>query len=91
MLYLEDKDIESKATKLADLMPETDDTFRPSGAVTDMYGMRDYHSPVVKDNQTENDSSAQGKGEEEGKFCFQCGSRLKASSRFCRNCGVKQI
>ena len=91
MLYLEDKDTGSKATKLADLMPETDDTFRPSGAVTDMYSMTDYPSPVVKENQTKNNSFTSGKREQESKFCFQCGSRLKANSRFCRNCGTKQI
>ena len=30
MLYLEDSDSRSKTAKLSDLMPETDDTFRPS-------------------------------------------------------------
>ena len=30
MLYLEDNDSRPKASKLSDLMPDTDDTFRPS-------------------------------------------------------------
>lgn len=80
-LYLEDRDSQSKATRLADLMPETDDTFKPSGAVTDMY---------AKDNKTKTDSFSRGITDEESKVCSQCGSRVKANSKFCRNCGAKQ-
>jgi hypothetical protein len=90
MLYLEDRDSQSKATKLADLMPETDDTFKPSGAVTDMYAMRDYSSPIAKDNKTKTDSFSSGITDEESKVCSQCGSRVKGDSKFCRNCGAKQ-
>ena len=90
MLYLEDRESQSKATKLADLMPETDDTFKPSGAVTDMYAMRDYSSPSGKDNKTKTDSFSSGITDEESKVCSQCGSRVKADSKFCRNCGAKQ-
>jgi hypothetical protein len=80
MLYLEERDSQSKA-KLADLMPETDDTFKPSGAVTDMYAMQDY---------SKTDSFSSGITDEESKVCSQCGSRVKANSKFCRNCGAKQ-
>jgi rRNA maturation endonuclease Nob1 len=89
MLYLEERDSQSKA-KLADLMPEADDTFKPSGAVTDMYAMQDYSSPIAKDNKTKTDSFSSGITGEESKICSQCGSRVKANSKFCRNCGAKQ-
>ena len=81
LLYLEDRDSQSKATRLADLMPETDDTFKPSGAVTDMY---------AKDKKTKTDSFSRGITDEESKVCSQCGSRVKANSKFCRNCGANQ-
>ena len=89
MLYLEERDSQSKA-KLADLMPETDDTFKPSGAVTDMYAMQGYSSPIANDNNTKTDSFSSGITDEESKVCSQCGSRVKANSKFCRNCGAKQ-
>jgi hypothetical protein len=90
LLYLEDRDSQSKATRLADLMPETDDTFKPSGAVTDMYAMGNYSSPIAKDNKTITDSLSGGITDDESKVCSQCGSRVKANSKFCRNCGAKQ-
>ena len=89
MLFLEERDSQSKA-KLADLMPETDDTFKPSGAVTDMYAMQGYSSPIANDNNTKTDSFSSGITDEESKVCSQCGSRVKANSKFCRNCGAKQ-
>jgi hypothetical protein len=90
MLYLEDKDSQLKATKLSELMPDTDDTFRPSGAVTDMYGSKKYAGRILKDNLTKKDLTSNGISESESKFCFQCGSKLKTDSKFCRNCGTKQ-
>jgi zinc-ribbon domain len=90
LLYLEDRDSQSKATRLADLMPETDDTFKPSGAVTDMYAMRDYSRPIANDNKAKTDSLSGGITDEESKICSQCGSIVKANSKFCRNCGAKQ-
>jgi hypothetical protein len=90
MLYLEDKDSQSKASKLSELMPDTDDTFRPSGAVTDMYGSEKYAGHIVNGTITKKDITSRSIGESESKFCFQCGSKLKTDSKFCRNCGTKQ-
>ena len=92
MLYLEDKNSGSKATKFSDLMPDTDDTFRPSGAVSDMYASEEHGNAVTKGVQTrEKSNSAKIKeAEPESKFCFQCGFKLKADSKFCRNCGTRQ-
>jgi hypothetical protein len=90
MLYLEDKDAQSKAAKLSDLMPDTDDTFKPSGAVTDMYGSKEYRSRITNNTLTKQNSTSRDISEPGSKFCFQCGSKLKADSKFCRNCGTKQ-
>jgi hypothetical protein len=90
MLYLEDSDSRSKPSKLSDLMPETDDTFRPSGAVTDMYGHHEYHGQMITGSVTKNDSLSSDARQAENKSCTQCGSRLKPNSKFCRSCGAKQ-
>jgi hypothetical protein len=89
MLYLEDTDSRSKRSKLSDLMPETDDTFRPSGAVTDMYGQREYHGQATT-TEAKNDSLSSHTMQAQNKSCTQCGSRLKPNSKFCRSCGAKQ-
>jgi hypothetical protein len=90
MLYLEDSDSRSKATKLSDLMPETDDTFRPSGAVTDMYGQQQHRSQITNGSITKNVSLSSDARGAESKSCFQCQSTLKPNSKFCRSCGAKQ-
>jgi hypothetical protein len=90
MLYLEDKDSQSRVTKLSDLMPDTDDTFRPSGAVTDMYSSKEYAGRIANDAPTRMDLSSGVIRHSESKFCFKCGSKLKTDSKFCRNCGTKQ-
>jgi ribosomal protein L40E len=92
MLYLADKNSASGGTKLSDLMPDTNDTFRPSGAVTDMYAKVEHANPVTKGTVTNQDSTSTEikEAQAESKFCFQCGSKLKADSKFCRNCGSKQ-
>jgi hypothetical protein len=90
MLYLEDKDSQSRVTKLSDLMPDTDDTFRPSGAVTDMYSSKEYAGRIANNAPTRMDLSSSVISHSESKFCFKCGSKLKTDSKFCRNCGTKQ-
>lgn len=85
LLYLEEKG----SKKESDLAPDTDDSFRPTGAVTEMYGMAgsahtDQASPpqlTPLDRQTL---------EPEAKFCISCGSKLKANAKFCTKCGSAQ-
>ena len=86
MLY-----VEEKATRgQSDLMPVVDDSFKPSGAVADMYkdfgqqaGGQDKSPPrlVPLDRETL---------EPEERFCISCGSKIKASTRFCTKCGSAQ-
>ena len=90
LLYLEDSDSRSKATKLSDLMPEIDDTFSPSGAVTDMYGQQEHSSQMTNGYIPKHESLSGNARQAESKSCIQCGSGLKPNSKFCRSCGAKQ-
>ena len=90
MLYLEDSDSRSKTAKLSDLMPETDDTFRPSGAVTDMYWQQERRSQITSGSITKNDYLPSDPRQAESKSCIQCGSGIKPNSKFCTSCGAKQ-
>ncbi|HZC21340.1 MAG TPA: zinc ribbon domain-containing protein [Nitrososphaeraceae archaeon] len=97
MLYIEEKTTNNTIGKEnPNLMPDIDDTFRPSGAVTEMYGGIPSSSPSSISYPT-NDITLPKKGsidkkisDSDTKFCFECGSNLKANSKFCRNCGTKQ-
>jgi hypothetical protein len=82
-------------------MPDIDDTFRPSGAVTEMYGgilSSSQSPPPPSPSYPTNDITLLPKkgsidkkiSDSDTKFCFECGSSLKANSKFCRNCGTKQ-
>ena len=85
LLYIEEKG----EKKEADLMPDTDDSFRPTGAVTEMYGgigsaPTDQMSPpqmTPLDRETL---------EPEQKFCISCGNKIKKSAKFCGKCGSAQ-
>lgn len=95
MLYIEEKTTNTIGKENSNLMPDTDDTFRPSGAVTEMYGGISSSSP--SSSYPTNDITLPKKGsidkkipDSNTKFCFECGSNLKTNSKFCRNCGTKQ-
>jgi hypothetical protein len=95
MLYIEEKTTNTIGKENSNLMPDTDDTFRPSGAVTEMYG--GISSPSPSSSHPSNDITLPKKGsidkkiqDSDTKFCFECGSNLKINSKFCRNCGTKQ-
>ncbi|MEW6603377.1 MAG: zinc ribbon domain-containing protein [Thermoproteota archaeon] len=85
LMYLEEKG----ERKESDLLPDTDDSFKPTGAVTEMYGglpsaPTDQMSPpqlTPLDRETL---------EPEQKFCISCGNRLKANAKFCTKCGSAQ-
>src|ERR671938_1016615 len=89
MLYIEEKTTSTMGKEDSNLMPDTDDTFRPSGAVTEMYGgisssLSGNEVPPPKKDSVNKTS------ESDTKFCFACGSKLKINSKFCRNCGTRQ-
>ena len=64
----------------SDLLPDIDETFKPTGAVTDMF------------NKTESSFSKniENSANPESKFCIECGNTLRADSKFCIKCGNKQ-
>jgi ribosomal protein L40E len=64
----------NKSFNLSSLLPDVDETFRPTGAITDMF------------NKTESSSSKNL----ESKFCIECGNKLRIDSKFCVKCGTKQ-
>ena len=78
-LYLQDKKSgpPSQSTE-----PDIDETFKPSGAVTEMYG-REIPS-IGKNNQPD------VRQVEEEKRCINCGTNLNLNSKFCKVCGTKQ-
>lgn len=76
MLYIEDKKAKSK-TSFLESMPDVNDTFQPSGAVTKMY------AHVENTTVPKHDITAP-------KTCIGCGSEIKSNARYCTNCGKKQ-
>jgi hypothetical protein len=82
ILYIEEKSDRGK--EYSDLMPDTDDTFKPSGAVTEMYSgtTSKMTSPKTTTEIPEPDTDT--------KFCIECGFKIKVNSKFCRNCGGQQ-
>ena len=85
VLYLEEKQSKSKASFL-ELMPDTNEMFKPSGAVTTMYDFAEQRVAAPKSTP----SSAGNSIPKNGKFCIECGSKIKLDSRYCTKCGVKQ-
>ncbi len=75
------KELKDDRSDKTEFMPDVDDSFKPSGAVTEMYSKRpqDTHDPI-RVAQPETNSKA----------CIQCSHILKTESRFCPKCGSKQ-
>jgi len=85
VLYLEEKESKSKAS-FRELMPDINETFKPSGAVTTMYNFTEERTTSPKSTP----SGADNSNPKNGKFCIECGSKIKFNSRYCTKCGVKQ-
>ncbi|MFZ0515219.1 MAG: zinc ribbon domain-containing protein [Candidatus Nitrosopolaris sp.] len=85
VLYLEEKVSKSKASFL-ELMPDINEKFKPSGAVTKMYDFTE-ESTVAPKSTT---SSVDNFNSENSKFCIGCGSKIKLNSKYCTKCGVNQ-
>ena len=85
LLYIEEKG-EKKET---DLLPDTDDSFRPTGAVTEMYGGIE-SAPTEQMSPPQLTPLDRETLEPEQKFCISCGNKLKANAKFCTKCGSAQ-
>jgi hypothetical protein len=87
LLFLEEKG----GKRDSDLAPDIDDSFRPSGAVTDMYkGAESASVPTEQMAPPQMTPLNRETLEPEGKFCISCGNRLKLNAKFCSKCGSVQ-
>ena len=89
-LYLQTRDKEneeqsqsdetSTPINFSDLLPNIDETFKPTGEITDMF------------NKTESSFSKniEYSTNPESKFCIECGNKLRVDSKFCIKCGTRQ-
>lgn len=82
LLYLEDRNnskvLSNEKTISSDYLPDVDDAFKPTGAISDLYG----GSTKTK---TENIPSTLEK-----RYCINCGINIKSTSKFCNKCGFNQ-
>jgi hypothetical protein len=93
--YLEDK---NKKTSTIDYMPDVTERFEPSGAVTDMFGGISHSISDSSGGGGEHNSQTSpldlkgsySQNNDEGRFCIECGSKLRSSSKFCMSCGTRQ-
>ncbi|MEM2139440.1 MAG: zinc ribbon domain-containing protein [Nitrososphaera sp.] len=85
MTYIQEKG----AKKDAEFVPDTDDTFRPTGAVTEMYGGVS-SAPTEQMSPPRLTPLDRETLEPEARFCVNCGQKLKANARFCTKCGSSQ-
>ena len=85
MTYIQEKGDKSDAS----MAPDIDESFRPTGAVTEMYG--DVQS-APSDQMTPPKITPLNREtlEPEAKFCISCGQKLKPNARFCTKCGATQ-
>lgn len=85
MLYLEERG----SKKESELVPDIDDSFKPSGAVTDMYrGVES--TPTEAMTLPQVTPLERETLELETKFCISCGNKLKFNAKFCTKCGSVQ-
>lgn len=70
----------NKSVNFSDLLPDVDETFKPTGAITDMFNKTESSSSKNLDYPTNLES----------KFCIECGNKLRVDSKFCIKCGTRQ-
>lgn len=86
MLYLEEKG----SKKEGEFVPDIDDSFKPSGAVTEMYKGVESTAPTELMSPPQLSPLDGVTLETETKFCIICGNKLKVNAKFCTNCGSVQ-
>ena len=86
MLYLEEKG----SKKEGEFVPDIDDSFKPSGAVTEMYKGVEPAAPTELMSPPQLSPLDRITLETETKFCIICGNRLKVNAKFCTKCGNVQ-
>ena len=69
----------NKSVNFSDLLPDIDETFKPTGAITDMFNKTESSTSKNLDYHTNLES----------KFCIECGNKLIVDSKFCTKCGAR--
>jgi hypothetical protein len=76
--YIEDRNenrqSSSSSTSKSDFLPDVDETFKPTGAISGLYGENTANKPSSTSDI-------------EKKYCIICGSGIKPASKFCNKCG----
>ncbi|MGA7900535.1 MAG: zinc ribbon domain-containing protein [Nitrososphaeraceae archaeon] len=98
--YIEDLN-DDDDERITEINPNVDDSFKPSGAVTDMYGPQT--APDIPNAQhsshefsIDSKDNLEGQGLEkharllERKYCTECGNSIGIYAKFCTRCGNKQ-
>jgi hypothetical protein len=98
--YIEDLNDDDEE-RITEINPNVDDSFKPSGAVTDMYGPQT--APDIPNAQQsshvfsiDSKDNLDGQGLEkharllERKYCTECGNSIGIYAKFCTRCGNKQ-
>jgi hypothetical protein len=79
--YIEDRNenrqSSSSSTSKPDFLPDVDETFKPTGAISGLYGENTDNIPSSASNI-------------EKKYCISCGADIKPTSKFCNKCGGTQ-
>jgi zinc-ribbon domain len=70
----------NKSVNFSDLLPDVDETFKPTGAITDMFNKTE---PSFSKNIEYSTTKP------ESKFCIECGNKLRTDSKFCTKCGAR--
>lgn len=76
------REIDKEKSHESEFMPDIDESFKPSGAVVEMYAKNSNDSPRI---------SSSGQPGPDYKQCIGCSHSLKVGTKFCPKCGTKQI
>jgi hypothetical protein len=80
-LYVEDRIDSANSSQIPnnkpDFLPDTDETFKPTGAISALFGGNAHDKPSSPSIM-------------EKKYCINCGTLVKQFSKFCNKCGVTQ-
>lgn len=81
LMFMEDRQ------NAKDYSQDIDDSFAPSGAVTDMYSIK--KTPTSSVNKNDQGLPPIQNNGQKNSYCMECGTQIKSNSKFCKKCGNK--
>ena len=99
LVYIEEVN-DDDDERITEVNPNVDDSFKPTGAVTEMYGQYTesnksdirQSNPNVSIDSTDS-LATHGRGKhvehEMKKYCIDCGASIGTTAKFCTRCGNK--